>query len=412
MTMQNNSLMYRPYGLFWLTLTISPMDSVLLIPLKQDSSIQPSVFRLMLILCLVSYALKAIATRNCLLPGNRVVRYLWFLWFVWMLISFMWAPDPHSGLRRLLQLASCSFVTLISWYYHRRSADRSVLQSILVMSLLFAVLEELTGFRLPAPRKHFFVYELTSFYFNPSHLAASLALILPWTLERFSDSKGLSKFMRVTEIILILYVILRTGTKGNIVAACLVLFVYCLGRLRDPRKVLGFFIVIALVCGVLFLAAKGGIIPEVMVGKIAQLSLIFSEDAWMDVEGSFGSRWHIWHTAIDLSAQRPISGWGIGSLYDFGRSESESGLSIHNFWLELMIEQGVVGTTIFFLILLAVVLKELFARESRSVLLSLVALVPISLTVSSITTLWVFWIILGIAMTKCERSRVRQCYSE
>jgi O-antigen ligase len=88
------------------------------------------------------------------------------------------------------------------------------------------------------------------------------------------------------------------------------------------------------------------VLPQTVVDRIAM-----TEQPSGELEASAQERVELWNRAVELFQNNPVFGIGFGG---FSQSVSIQGLTdTHNFYLRMLSEQGIVGTALFVLVLLA-----------------------------------------------------------
>jgi O-antigen ligase len=350
-------------------------------------------------------------------PGHSMIGFM--VWIAWTAATVLWSHDQSTSIRSIVHLLMLFCTVIMSRYLEHRNIAESVVACIGVVSVASAVIEAITGYRPPAPRMHVFRYELTGFYFNPLHLAASISLCMPYFVSQaFWARSWIKRLMAIVILLLSSYVVFRTGSKGGMLAiACGMIAGIVFGVIPALHAIL----VLASMSAMFYLALSsgfGGLIPYPMVLKMRQVGLLFTRARWADGAASFSSRREIWRNALKLVSMRPLCGWGLGTSLEMAGTMMRyyEAVSVHNVWLEFAMEGGaisvlLIGWTIFGVF--RILKRECrldgcihHGPESLWPLMSLVAFVPISLTVSSVMTLWVLWIIIGICIARSEKCRL------
>ncbi len=187
------------------------------------------------------------------------------------------------------------------------------------------------------------------------------------------------------------FLLFATYTRSAL--ACLVFFVLIFGFLKYRRMLL-----IGLI---LFLVTYF-------------LSNIFRERIWdlisLDPYGSIVWRFRLWRDILPLSLWQPWLGYGIGTferLTEFYRGFSWGSLEAHNDYLKIFVENGILGLTAYFWLIIALLFKlfKIFRKNiNQEKIFSLgILVICISLFMASFfdnilrtTALqWNFWILLG-----------------
>jgi len=134
--------------------------------------------------------------------------------------------------------------------------------------------------------------------------------------------------------------IVLSGTRGALVA--LVGTVFLIHLLRMKSWIVG--VSIAGVVVALFLAGASGLFAF---ERIAEPTSDISS-------GRFG----LWGEGLTLWSHRPIGGWGFGSTSTLSGFTNQDGMSLHNAYLSVLIETGIVGSVIFVALLLSLFMRR------------------------------------------------------
>ncbi len=396
--------------LCWIAVVTAPMDASLMFGFSVVPGFDMSWSRLMLIVAVVVTTFACTMT-NRVVVGSRIWHSkMLSAWLLWSMASIMWAVEPVTALRSEFKLIVLFVVVWMSSVLCRTgTADQAVL-CILCMSLGVALVEEFTGYRLHAMRQHEFAHVLTGFYLNPSHLGGTLALGFPWLMDRVTrETNRRARLVCGLLCVVVLYVVMRTGTKGSLLALAVAGIASVFFTVRNPKVLFKGVLVMIVLCVTGVLLVNTAYIPSPVVRMLKQLAVIFDRTLWYSGEGSFGSRWVVWQDGLELLSRRPVIGLGVGNAEPMlGAMRVDSvAVSAHNLWLQILIEGGVVGWGMFVAayvgLMFSLIGKLLMRRDfgsASTVLTSLLASVPISITVGNITSLWMFWIVLGIGLAE------------
>lgn len=191
-------------------------------------------------------------------------------------------------------------------------------------------------------------------------LATGVAIGLILTL--FSRSKMFTNLIALVIMFLSVGIIL-SGTRGAIISVLAVLFVYY--SLQVGRRPLKMFL--SLVTTVTIGIILFSLIPEEITSRVLNNS---SDDV-------SSGRYDLWSSGLSLVLEKPIAGYGI----DFFPSQITNGIRVHNVFLDVLIEFGLIGfmlysTVMFYLIFMKNKSKEI----KRARLLFIVSWVPIAMT--------------------------------
>jgi O-antigen ligase len=210
---------------------------------------------------------------------------------------------------------------------------------------------------------------------DPNSLAMTLALAVPmaWYLAVTSRSLILRWACRGYLIVALIAVAL-TGSRGGMLATIVALMIVPLTMTRlSPGRLTAAISVLA-VAGALAVVY----VPEKIVQRLASTGT--------EVEDlTLGGRFNIWRAGVKAFAQRPMTGYGLGSW----RTAVSPWLGpdpqvAHNAFLSVLVETGIVGLllylTMFVAVLLALMRLPTLERRFALVLLAtlVVTMMPLS----------------------------------
>jgi O-antigen ligase len=218
---------------------------------------------------------------------------------------------------------------------------------------------------------------------DPNDLAMTLALALPmaWYLGLVLRRPILRWLCRAYVPIGLLVVGL-TASRGGMIVAALALTVIPLTMLRlTPGRLIG---AIAMVGLAAVLAVK--YVPETAIARLATTTTEI-EDA------RFGGRFKLWQAGLEAYRDKPLMGYGTSAfvLAIYPKLGMQSQVA-HNSYISVLVEQGLVGFTLYAGMLLAAVLATqrmaLLDRRFARVLLAATFLAMAPLTWEDRKPVW------------------------
>jgi len=397
-----------PSGLrliYLVCVALAPLDGLATFTGASVLGFQLSLFRLAVLVAVGATIIRAVLTQRVTGFAGSTALYLLTLWTAWSLVSGLWTGHPEDASRMALLIAFAYLLVLMCICLEKTRDTIKSVGFILAATVIFGLIEEFTGWRLPASRLYYFSNEITAFYFNPTYMAASLALMFPWCMNGVLRSRPKPRFLWLLLCPVVVYLIVRTGTKGNLLAVILEVAAFALLSLQR-RVFLQRYILAMCVTGlVIWLVVTFDLIPSVLLQKIGELGSVLDARSWLSGEGSFGSRLTLWRAGLSIAAPNILWGSGIGTVVQVSANQV---YSIHNFWLEALVGSGILGLMLLVAMYVVVVWGMLrlsiggAGAANVPILVALVGFVPISLTVGSVSVLWVFWVTLGMAIGRIE----------
>ncbi len=203
--------------------------------------------------------------------------------------------------------------------------------------------------------------EVVGSAFDPNDTAYVLVSLFPLSLYfvRFDEGR-LKRFVAIAAIFSSVAVILQTGSRGGILALGIVLLIVLLTKAGGIEKGHKIFLIFILASTWLFMGDRV---------DVDRYRTLFDLSSDYNVTGEEG-RLNVWQGAIDLAVANPVTGVGVECFsFAWGVTRQLSGQSnikwksIHNSFLQVAVEVGLIGFGIFMLINLRSVLT--FFRISR-----------------------------------------------
>lgn len=191
-------------------------------------------------------------------------------------------------------------------------------------------------------------------------LATGVAIGLILTL--FPRSKVSTNLLALVIVFLSAGIIL-SGTRGAIISVLAVLFVYYSLQVgRRPFK-LFLSLVTTITIGIILFS----IIPEEITSRLLNKS----------TDDVSSGRYDLWSSGLSLVLEKPIAGYGI----DFFPSQISNGLRVHNVFIDVLIEFGLIGFILYSTVMFSLIfMKDKRKEIKRARLLFIVSWLPIAMT--------------------------------
>jgi teichuronic acid biosynthesis protein TuaE len=363
------------------------------------------------------------------LPAGRQYPLFLIGMLVWYFLSLFWSINKLYTLQYLFYLiCGISLSLVVVWYGTNEERLRrifSIAAAIFLLEMVFSLLESLTSFRLPiSPYSsvvQFFgrtstietslnnssllplIKSPTGFQWNPNDLAITLALGLPFFL--FSRKT----VIKIFGVVAIIFLVMATASRAVFVALGLMFIVYFLFYRKQVSTIL---LVVVLALGFfksvdVLKNSENPRISEVAHAVDAIQSLLTDD---VVIGESISIRRELIENGIQ--ALKTTYGWGVGAGGSVAVQEAVGGVdgritSMHNFWVEIMVDGGVVFFLVFMSWYISLVWNLLWiSRSERSFLnycasavsLALIGFIPAAISASSVVYLLPMWVMFGLAM--------------
>ena len=186
---------------------------------------------------------------------------------------------------------------------------------------------------------------------NPNDLAASVVLVIPFTLAfLFATRNWLKKLFWAGSLGLLAYVVIATDSRGGFLSLAVTMLSLLLLFQRGQRKALFGLLAIGIAAFALSAAVRGD--------YLHRLATIFNPA--LDRTGSAEARSNLLAKSLDLAIHHPVFGIGPGQF----QVVSGNWHVAHNSFTELAAEAGLPAAALFISMLLAALRRVYRARRN------------------------------------------------
>jgi len=170
-------------------------------------------------------------------------------------------------------------------------------------------------------------------------------------------------FVPLSALVMGVALVLTNSRSSMAMVLALLLIIYAFNARR--------FYLLVLAC------SMGALLLVLLIPFADQLLTSVARTGNMEEITSLTGRTGVWLGVLELSAQRPVTGWGYASsIFVLPENEPVVGFYVphaHNLFLQLLLTTGWIGVSLFTLAVLCVVLRAGFARDWT--VLTLIAIV-------------------------------------
>ncbi len=345
-------------------------------------------------------------------------------------LSIFWTPSYSEGFRYLAYLfMACGIIYLPLLIIRSEVELKKSIRLIGILSaveILIGFLEHFTSFRYPISpysrsislfKRDFKIgndisesaleYVLSSptgFHWNPNNFSAVMVILLPF----FFCAKNW--WIKIGGVLSCTFLIFVSNSRTAIIALILVLFVSVLQSVNLKRKRL--FSTIGVSVFILLFVFNFTSVGSKANDKIqTSFSTInsFISDYYID-KSSIGSRQKIMSNALIEVTENEFLGSGIGaseySQLKYGKPNGKI-TSIHNYWLEILIDGGIL-ICLAFILWYIVLIRDLgktfntsnsqLDSYSRACISALFGSAIMAFSVSSFVYFLPFWVLISISL--------------
>jgi teichuronic acid biosynthesis protein TuaE len=397
------------------------------------------LFHISLILLLFSCLIYSTVNRSFLMLKKLPTRlhYLFPIMFCWYFITLFYSIDQTNTLIYLFYIFCGTFLAITIIYYsfnlNNQKVTLRILYVIFMIDIFMSFLESVTSFRLPiSPFSQYVTYfgrenslnniafngvitYPTGFHWNPNNLATTLAIIFPFFLI---IKKGISKYLI---LIVTFLIIVTTSSRANMISVAIIFLIYLIWYRRKLFiKLSPLFLFLLILIN--YQPLK---VDNVYINSFYESINSIKEDFNNSNEtNSITVRKQLIKDAIDIFIETKGIGIGGGGTKAIDGSLG-TGAALHNFWLEILVESGILFFIIFVFWYLMIMIKLYFvAKNSKNILLinyssacllSLIGFIFGAISVSSAVYLLPMWILFGFSIATInnfEREKKERFYHQ
>lgn len=356
------------------------------------------------------------------------------LMFVFYLLSIFWATNFFYSIQYLGYLFFGIAIVYITFFCVNKTKELKkvlvVLGAVLLLEIVICFFEMYTSFRYPiSPYSKLVTYfghgykidhnlssavkslimsVPTGFHWNPNNLATLLSIAMPFTLL------STNKWIKYIGSLLLLIVLGATNSRAVMLSVSIMILYIILTEFFVSKTTL---IALMSLCLVLFVVpAKFNPLSAVNNRISDSVDAVFGMFENKQITNSLGARQELMKNALDDLDGNLWLGIGAGnSKFIQEKNGKVAGklTSLHNFWLEILVDAGIV----FFLIFIGwyfLIVNKLFklsksndpflAYVSKASAIALLGLLISAVSCSSIIYFFPFWILLAIALVALKIS--------
>lgn len=271
-----------------------------------------------------------------------------FLFFMWNAITILWSSHPEYTIKRITTYVRMAGLILIIWdLYNTQDAIKAGLQAF-VLGAFAPVVNIIYNF-LMGNMYGFYRFSAAGRDTNTTGFIVAFAIPITVYLVTSPATTKKAKVLKLANFAYIpaaAFAVALTGTRFAMIMALpsIIYIMIALSRLHFIWRILIF---VSLSGSVLYLSS---LVPE---GTVLRLSTADDEIRGGDLNG----RIEIWKNGLDLWSRQPILGIGSGAFPRavvpiYGRIRA-----MHNSYVSVLVETGLIGFTLFVSILATALYK-------------------------------------------------------
>lgn len=291
------------------------------------------------------------------LRSLAVQHIIMFLFFLWASLTYFWSFDPSATAVSIYTFIQIFAMVWLVWEFAQTRKEQFLLLRAYTAGALVSSVSALVGYFRNTGLNN---GRYTGMGFNPGDLAFILALAIPISLYlAVQERQKIMVWLAGVTTVLSFCAIVLTASRGSLVACIpsVVILPLLFPNVRWGRSLVM----------VVFLAVAGaGAWLFMPTSSWSRLSTIGSEIT----SGTLNERTMIWQVGWQIFGQAPFQ--GVGSEAFAGAAEHSLGLAsdsrdeigvsatrlaAHNTFFSILLEEGAIGFSLFFALLLALILS-------------------------------------------------------
>ena len=352
-----------------------------------------------------------------------------FILFAWYVFSLLWTPNIYLGLKYIFYLfcgiCICFNVLFFSKKIKNLNSVFNVLSILVIVEIIISLIESFSNFRMPISSyssiaglfgktlvnhsqidpilNYSNIKPPTGFRWNTNDLAICMVISLPF----FLCSK--KTFVKIFGILAISSIVIMTASRAAFFGLLLIFSLYFL-LIKKRAGTLALISIVSFIFIFGMIRLEDSPNPRIndLANTISTAILYLSGE--IDFDGSL--QWRRKLVENGLVALSNTYGIGLGAGGSVANQEIIGPVagrftSMHNFWIELIVEGGIVSGVLIYTWILLVIYKLFFITKSinrdlsyysKCLFLSIIAFLPSSVAASSTIYFFPMWIMFGFAI--------------
>lgn len=331
------------------------------------------------------------------------------LFLLWRAMSLTWSVDPESSVASVKTTVQLFLMVYILWEIVCSQKQKMAVFQAYVLGAYITVAGTIVKF---VQETGVYNQRYATTGFDPNELGVIIALGIPlaWYLSLKGNSRIKNAINRFYMIPAFFTIILTASRTAFLVALLgLIIVVVSYNELDSASKI----VVVAAVLG--FLSIAVGVLSQSIISVLPDEHPVYTFIPKYSLErlgtinsqiksGDMSERRFIWGGGYKIFKDHPVLGVGAGGFRRALKPILNIDRVAHNTYLSVLVEQGLIGMTLFaFILLLAV----LIIRQMRGIELKLYSIILFMWIVGVSTLSWenhkVTWLLFGLIALEEKR---------
>ena len=368
---------------------IEPLLLVLFLPLSWASCFAGSIYRWVILILFGSYLIKYKFKIKIDSSSKKLVFAL-LIFVIYVVMSLFWGTDLDEGITSVFGFILIIMVAIIFSSYNSENINiynklDEVWITVGIISGLLFIFGDRAKIGEYGSRTSLRILGTST---DPNEFAGLFVISSAICIYHIINSKGKKKWISVVAFSLGIYSVLLSGSRGAMLSCAISIIMTVFLCTKASLKKIITFLIISII-GILFFMKY--LIPLVPVDVIERLDL-----SMLLKDGGSG-RSVLWKSGLDQyfggNVFRIIFGYGANGLLVIG--ERGTTTTMHNYYLQVLINFGIVGLTLY-LTLLWNIFKR-YWKYNRKYACALCAMAVLSATLTTTPNYKPLWILMMMA---------------
>lgn len=356
---------------------------------------------------------KQIESKNLIVSSSRYINsvLLFFIvWIVYGILQITWVIDRTSAIRQVYYLSLffvlIYIILILLDSKHIFTKLNKFLYYMTTFFIIFGVMELNFDIHFPnsrvidQPELYYNIKRTTAVFYNENDFSFYLTLITPMFLLNILYKKSIKKLLNILLVGMIFYIIIANDSKLCLIALLIeiIVLMFLIGR----KKTASFFLAVVIVCSLLFLQQS-----------YLQNSYDLVKQQLYNQSGSASIRAELFFTGLELLKRSYFLGVGPGNfeanIYAITYGKGIDGIvNAHNWWMELLVNYGLIGFLIYLLIFFYMLIhlnkirksgERIYSFYGTYFFISYIGFIISSASSSSIFYNWYQWLHFALAIS-------------
>ena len=363
-----------------------PLLFVLFLPLSWAASVIGSVYR-WITLTLFGYCLVKNRAKIKIEESSQAIFLSMSILVAYSVISIVWGKSFDESIKSAFSFILMYFVAIVfvSYNYGEDSLGDKLDQFWSIVGIICSILflfGERAKVGIYGSRTSLKILGTST---DPNEFAGLFAITLAVNVYYIFNSRGSKRNINILAMVVGLYSVLLSGSRGAMVSCVISIVLAVIPCVQVSLKKMLVLLAVAVLLGVVFIRYLLPLIPNDIVARMA-LQTVLSDGG--------GGRSTIWRNGLEQylnsNILRILFGYGANGLIAIGERGSTG--AMHNYYLQVLTNFGLIGLCLYFNLLWNVFRK--FWICNRKYVPALIAMMALSFTLTTTPNYKPIWILL------------------